>query len=112
MRLRTEMLKNLHRGDSQLPITIPNSIALVTDAQKDFVRAATQLNEHFTRHKIKEMLAGEPEVRQQDHWVYHLIEDSIEGGFYVDADLYFEAERLKKVQLSFGHISLEPAFDE
>ena len=111
MRLRTEMLKNLHRGDSQLPITIPNSIALVTDAQKDFVRAATQLNEHFTRHKIKEML-GEPEVRQQDHWVYHLIEDSIEGGFYVDADLYFEAERLKKVRLSFGHISLEPAFDE
>ena len=110
MRHRTEMLRNLHCGGREVLITIPAGIASVTDEQMEFVKAVTRLQGNSTYSQIEKLL-GKPESRHQDRWTYYIVEDSIEGGFYIGANVEFEAGRLKEIRLSSGHISLEPAFE-
>jgi hypothetical protein len=93
-----------------LSVQIPPGIVTATDPQKQLVTSLQNLPRGLTLNDARRVL-GTPTEQQPDSLFYYVIENEVEGGYYVTATLMFEDGGLTTVEVGYGHESRDPGID-
>jgi len=94
-----------------LNVQIPAGLVTATVAQKEFIAKVQTLSRGMPLQAAKRHLGVPPQERSGSLF-YHLIEDRLEGGYYVTATLTFDDSGLADVKVGFGHESRSPRIEE
>jgi outer membrane protein assembly factor BamE (lipoprotein component of BamABCDE complex) len=85
-------------------INIPKNIKGWTEDQSKFIAVLRKCKVGDTEKSVK-VLLGNPLSTETKRWVYMIEEDRIEGGYFIDALLIFDAGKLIKLTVRDGHIT-------
>jgi len=109
--LVTLLASSCQPSAARLTFEIPEGFMAVTEAQRQLVTDVKALSPGMSPAEVKGRL-GPPLEEKDGLLFYKLIEDRLEGGYYVSAALTFAKHGLTDAKLDFGHESRKPMFDE
>ena len=86
-------------------VVIPKGVIAATKEQLEFLDKLKTMTVGVSQDAVLKTL-GSPTETNATTWVYRLIEDSHEGGYYVHANLNFGTNGLSGGNVAFGHMTL------
>lgn len=95
-------LSSCRTSSEPLNVQIPAGLVEATHSQKKFVANLKTLSRGMSLQDAKKHL-GPPSEETKTTLFYNLIENRVEGGFYVNATLSFVDSGLTNVSIGFGH---------